>query len=197
MSEFSFALSGDPEKDTATRRDIQRSSYLTGQGRCPNDATRLDFISNVEAKCPDCGFTIISYSPHVALPGDISFQGRVHQWGLECFGPGVFNRPAERYHRFLEEALELCQALDCTEEEAVMLVRYVWSRAIGEPSQEVGGVMVTLAALCDVAGIDLELQAGKELDRIMQPEIIAKIRQKQLTKPDSSPLPGRYDERDE
>ena len=118
------------------------------------------------------------------------FQTRVRKWVRECFGDKVANDKAERSHRFLEEALELFQAMKGTQEEATLLVAYVFGRPVGEPTQEVGGVSVTLAALCSAAGIDLEANAWAELQRVEQPAIIEKIRAKQATKPASSPLPG-------
>ncbi|MEX0409334.1 hypothetical protein ABGN05_27200 [Aquibium sp. LZ166] len=39
-------------------------------------------------------------------------------------------------------------------------------RDLGEPHQEVGGVMVTLAALCAANGLDMERSGAQELDRI-------------------------------
>jgi hypothetical protein len=125
-------------------------------------------------------------------PGATSFQRRIAKWMLECFGELIAADTAERNHRFLEEALELVQARGCTEDEANKLVSYVFGRPIGEPPQEVGGVMVTLAALCNAANIDMELAAEAELTRISAPPMIERIRAKQLTKPALSPLPGIY-----
>ena len=50
------------------------------------------------------------------------------------------------------------------------LVDYVWSRPIGEPEQEVGGVMVTLAAYCLAADLDMHAAGETELARILQQE---------------------------
>ncbi|MDC6128597.1 hypothetical protein PPH41_11610 [Burkholderia gladioli] len=83
------------------------------------------------------------------------FQARVQPWMLECFGPTIAADTIERNHRFLEEALELVQSLGCTASEAHQLVDYTFGRPIGEPAQEVGGVMVTLAALCLAKTLDM------------------------------------------
>lgn len=101
----------------------------------------------------------------------------------------------ERNHRFLEEALELVQACDCTADEAHKLVDYVYGREVGDPPQEVGGVMVTLAALCLANEMDMHKCGEIELNRITQPEMVEKIREKQKRKPSMSPLPGVYPER--
>lgn len=117
-----------------------------------------------------------------------SFQRRVAAWMVACFGEEISADRVERNHRFLEEAMELVQALGCTREEAIQLVDYVFARPIGEPSQEVGGVEVTLAALCNAAGLDKADAAETELSRIWG--AIEKIRAKQAAKPKHSPLPA-------
>lgn len=127
--------------------------------------------------------------------GAVDFQKRVQPWLAECFGEVIAADTVERNHRFLEEALELVQSCDCTAEEAHKLVDYVYGRAVGEPSQEVGGVMVTLAALCLAQGLDMHANAETELARITQPAMVERIREKQKRKPAMSPLPGSYPER--
>jgi NTP pyrophosphatase (non-canonical NTP hydrolase) len=118
------------------------------------------------------------------------FQFDVAMWMNKCFTPEIIYGKEERNHRFLEEALELVQSLDCTREEAHMLVDYVYDRKKGDPHQELGGVMVTLAALCNVYELAYKFSGDEELKRINTPEVIEKIREKQKTKPASSPLPG-------
>lgn len=117
------------------------------------------------------------------------FQQRVQPWMLVCFGEEIAADRIERNHRFFEEATELVQALGMTASEAHQLVDYTFSRPVGEPSQEVGGSMVTLAALCLANGIDMHLCGEQELDRINNPFTIEKIRAKQASKPKHSPLP--------
>jgi NTP pyrophosphatase (non-canonical NTP hydrolase) len=84
--------------------------------------------------------------------------------------------------RFLEEALELAQAEGMTEEEARRVAAYVWGRPVGETGQEVGGVMVTLAAFCHRREIDLQAEALREFDRIDSPEMRRRIFDKQAFK---------------
>jgi hypothetical protein len=119
-----------------------------------------------------------------------AFQKRVFGWANQCFVTSIVEAKAERNHRFLEEALELVQSLNTTRDEAHMLVDYVFGRPVGEPRQEMGGTMVTLGLLAEVHGLDMASDGERELDRILQPEVIEKIRAKQLVKPASSPLPG-------
>ncbi|MCD9188267.1 MAG: hypothetical protein LUM44_17760 [Pyrinomonadaceae bacterium] len=116
-----------------------------------------------------------------------SFQNRVQPWLMICFGQMVASDVIERNHRFLEESLELVQSCGCTKDEAHQLVEYVFNRAVGEKSQEVGGVMVTLAALCLAQNLDMHESAETELKRIWTK--VDQIRAKQAAKPKYSPLP--------
>jgi NTP pyrophosphatase (non-canonical NTP hydrolase) len=115
---------------------------------------------------------------------------RVQVWMLECFNSEIAADQIERNDRFIEEALELAQATGYPRERVVALVDYVYARPIGEPSQEVGGVMITLAAHCLAFGIDLERAAFTEAARIERPEVMSKIRDKQAAKPTGSALPA-------
>ena len=117
----------------------------------------------------------------------VSFQTRVNDWMLQCFGTEISKDKTERNHRFLEEALELVQSTGCTKSEAHQLVDYVFDRETGELEQECGGVMVTLAALCLANRIDMTTCGEVELKRIWSK--IEKIREKQAAKPKHSPLP--------
>jgi hypothetical protein len=118
----------------------------------------------------------------------ISFQQRVHDWMLRCFGANIASDLTERNHRFLEEALELVQSLGCTKSEAVQLVDYVYGRPRGVAAQEAGGVLVTLAALCKASALSMEMCGEEELARVWTK--IEQIRAKQAGKPKHSPLPG-------
>ncbi|MEE4087486.1 hypothetical protein [Pseudomonas viridiflava] len=121
------------------------------------------------------------------------FQGRVEPWMTACFGAEISADRQERNHRFLEESLELVQACGATSDEAHQLVDYVYGRPTGEPDQEVGGVMVTLAALCLAHQLDMHAAGETELSRIWTK--VDQIRAKQAAKPAMSPLPGAYPER--
>lgn len=120
-----------------------------------------------------------------ALKG--GYQDRVHSFMLACFGEAIAADGVERNHRFLEESLELVQALGCTASEAHQLVDYVFGRPIGEPHQEAGGVAVTFAALCNAHKIDMDIAGETELTRCWSK--IDNIRAKQAAKPKHGPLP--------
>lgn len=115
------------------------------------------------------------------------FQQRVQPWMMACFGAEISADKEERNHRFFEESTELVQACGMTASEAHQLVDYVYGRPVGEPAQAVGGVMVTLAALCLANGLDMDAAAETELARIWTK--VEAIRAKQAAKPKHSPLP--------
>jgi NTP pyrophosphatase (non-canonical NTP hydrolase) len=116
-----------------------------------------------------------------------TYQAHAAVWINACLGPLSAADTTERNHRFLEEALELVQAKGCTAHEAHQLVDYVFNRPTGEPFQELGGVMVTLALLANAADLDMDVAAETELRRAW--EIIDKIRAKAAAKPKFSALP--------
>lgn len=117
----------------------------------------------------------------------VPFQARVAPWMQECFGPEISADRLERNDRFMEEALELVQASGFPKERAYALIEYVYGRDQGEINQEVGGVMVTLAAHCLAHGVDMHEAGETELARIWTK--VDKIRAKQAAKPTGSALP--------
>ncbi len=122
-----------------------------------------------------------------------SFQDDVATWMGQCFPSSLSSNMTERGDRLLEEVLELLQAHGYDSARVPTLVNYVFGRPVGEPAQEVGGVMVTLAAYCSVAGLSVQANGQAELDRIIQPEVMARIRAKQESKNAlhfDTPLPG-------
>ena len=125
--------------------------------------------------------------PVFAAPQAQAFQQRVQPWMMACFGHEISADRSERNHRFLEEALELVQSCGCTASEAHQLVEYVFGRPVGDPMQEAGGVMVTLAALCLANDLDMHACGETELARIWTK--VEAIRAKQAAKPKHSPLP--------
>lgn len=110
-----------------------------------------------------------------------SFQRRAGNWVSTALGDECANSRKERNHRFLEEALELVQSLECTRAEAHMLVDYVFDRPTGETPQELGGVVITLAALANAANLSAADCGEAELTRCWGN--IDKIREKQKGKP--------------
>lgn len=118
---------------------------------------------------------------------EYSFQGRVQPWMMACFGPEISSDRLERGDRLLEEVLELLQSGQYPRDRIASLTNYVFDRPQGEINQEVGGVMVTLAAYCLAHGLDMHAAGETELARIWTK--IEKIRAKQAAKPTGSALP--------
>ena len=164
----------------------RRRAYITDTIRAylncpipPAAADRADRDASVGATTRE--------TPDVAAGGRGAFQENVRQWLLACFGPKIAADKIERNHRFIEEALELVQAAGCTQSEAHQLVDYVFNRPVGEIEQEIGGVMITLAALCLAHGFDMVEAGDKEMLRVWSK--VEQIRAKHAAKPKHSPLP--------
>lgn len=117
----------------------------------------------------------------------MTFQKRVQKWMHACFGEAVSADKLERGDRYLEETFELLQSVGYPRDRIRALEDYVYSRPIGEPVQEAGGVMVTLAAFCEPHGIDMNVAGENELVSCWGK--IEKIRAKQAAKPHGSALP--------
>jgi hypothetical protein len=122
------------------------------------------------------------------IGSETSFQNRVKPWMMEAFSMEICRDIQERCHRFIEESLELVQACGTDRSEVQQLVEYVYGRPVGEKIQEIGGVMVTLAALCLAEDLNMHEAGEIELARIWN--YIDKIRAKQAAKPKHSPLPA-------
>lgn len=118
-----------------------------------------------------------------------SFQARVAAWTLDCFGREIAFDRTERGDRVLEETLELLQSGGYDPARVAAMRDYVFGRAAGEPDQELGGVMVTLAAYAAAFGLDLQGAGETELARILTKT--EAIRAKQATKPTGAALTAR------
>lgn len=118
-----------------------------------------------------------------------SFQERNAEWMGAAFRDDPTDL-AERVARFGEESLELQQSLGQSREDAHALVDYAFDREVGEPSQEVGGTMTTLALLAEVAGHDMDACGERELARCWTPEVLAKISRKRASRHGRGALPG-------
>lgn len=122
-----------------------------------------------------------------ALDQGEPLQQRVAPWMEACFGPEISNDRLERGDRLLEEVLELLQSGDYPKERIAALTDYTYGREKGDPFQEAGGVMITVAAYCLAHGLDMHAAGEAELARIWTK--LDKIRAKQAAKPTGSALP--------
>ena len=104
------------------------------------------------------------------------------RWARACFPEAIVENRLERGLRVFEEAGELLQLAGGTAEDAHRLVAYVFARpAETDPYREIGGVLVSLAVLCEVFGVDLEEAWEREMARCIART--DEIRAKQAAKP--------------
>lgn len=162
--------------DLGAMRDVARKAFSAALPGSEVDAELRKLLALIDSQ-----------------PVGQSFQTGVAEWMGQCFLPSLYSNMTERGDRLLEEVLELLQAHGYDKARVPTLVDYVFSRPVGDPAQEVGGVMVTLAGYCWVAGLDMHAAGDAELARINQPDVMAKIRAKQEAKNAlhvDTPLPG-------
>lgn len=114
----------------------------------------------------------------------LRFQQRVHAWLAETF-PGTEVSPAERSRRFLEEAVELVQAVGLSDEDIWSNVERVLSREPGQVRQELGGTMVSLAGLSQALGEDMAYAGEVELARVSDPGMQERMRARHQVKVDA------------
>lgn len=162
-------------------------SYYCYCGECG----RIHTADKRAFRCLTCAEVLAKVGPDSA-PDPALFQDRVAPWMQECFGAEISADKLERSDRLLEEVLELLQSGNYPPERIATLTKYVWSRDLGEPAQEVGGVMVTLAAYCLAHGLNMHTAGETELERIWTK--VEKIRAKQAAKPKGSALPLEWAE---
>lgn len=93
-------------------------------------------------------------------------QDEVTKWVIRCFGRKALHLH-ERASRFLEESFELCQASGLPKEQALKLLDYVYSRPVGEPGQEIGGVGISLLALAEALSVSADAEELDELTRVL------------------------------
>lgn len=93
-------------------------------------------------------------------------QTSVLRWCAETFGNGIEVTPGVRLMRFIEEATEMAQAFGLSKADVQKVVSYVYARPVGELSQEVGGVAITLMAFVESVGLSLPGCELTEIQRI-------------------------------
>lgn len=91
-----------------------------------------------------------------------------HDWAKKVFGREYVERIPTGALRSLEEQAELAQACDVPEEIALKCIRTVYSRPVGDKAQEIGGVLLTTAILCESLYLDFDECLQDELRRVLQ-----------------------------
>jgi hypothetical protein len=95
------------------------------------------------------------------------WQAKTVMLGNKVFGVDNMTNRTERMMRFLEEACELVQAGGLSKYQAIELVEYVYGRQ-REPviHKEFGGTGLTLLAMAEAFGVNLELAIEREHNRV-------------------------------
>lgn len=91
----------------------------------------------------------------------------IYDWVCRSFGTAVAVNLEERACRVLEEAAELAQASQVSHAKARIIIDSVFFKPTGAIYQEIGGVGITLLALCEARNIDLDKATFDELRRIL------------------------------
>lgn len=79
-------------------------------------------------------------------------QRMAFAWAVQTYGE-VAKKARYQAFRFLEEALELVQAMGLTKEDAIRTVEWVFSRSVGTVRVEVGDVRLSIDILAESQGV--------------------------------------------
>lgn len=88
-------------------------------------------------------------------------------WAVRCFGAKHVTDRRVRAQRFLEEAIELTQAVGLDRDDSIAIVDMVYSRPTGDVYQEAGGTMLTLCILLETIELDPDDVMEAELRRVL------------------------------
>ena len=90
--------------------------------------------------------------------------------------------PYERACRLFEEATELAQAMGMSQEMGQSIFDNTYSKPAGDLPNEIGGTFICLLAATDAVGHDAYKCMHAEYERIRQPELMDKLRNKHAEK---------------
>lgn len=105
-------------------------------------------------------------------------QERVAAWVRTALNEEAPRDVPERAYRALEEAIELAQACGLGAGSAHTLVERVYAKPVGDPKKELAGCQVTLYAVAEALGANLESEFEIEMVRINRPEVIERVRRR-------------------
>lgn len=86
-------------------------------------------------------------------------------WARAMFGEVALD-PRERTLRFIEEAVELAQAMEIDAATLAAIVERVYRRPAGSVAREIGQCQATFECLARVLGVDSDQEATAELARV-------------------------------
>lgn len=86
-------------------------------------------------------------------------------WAIETFGE-IARDPTERCLRFVEEAIELAQAMGLSDADLCRIITRVLGREPGTPAKEIAQAQACLETLALVLGVDADAGSTAELARV-------------------------------
>jgi hypothetical protein len=95
-----------------------------------------------------------------------TFQCRTKDWSAWYFGDKSIASMNDLNSCFLESALRLVKAHSCTREDISAMIDYVYSQPADKVNDCIGGVMVTLACLCNASDISMHDNGEVELSKL-------------------------------
>jgi hypothetical protein len=88
-------------------------------------------------------------------------------WGYRCFGMDHIVDKRVRALRCAEEAVELAQACFVDKDTVLKMVDMIYDRPMGDPKQEIGGVLITAAVIANAFESTAHDLMLKELRRVL------------------------------
>jgi NTP pyrophosphatase (non-canonical NTP hydrolase) len=98
-------------------------------------------------------------------------QAQVFNWCVAAFGEAHALSLRQRGLRLAEEAIEAAQACEVDLEQLINLVRFVYTRPVGDLAQELGGIGVTVLALAAAANLDADGEEAREVTRVLAKDL--------------------------
>jgi len=89
------------------------------------------------------------------------------QWAKACFGEEEATNLQQRGIRFSEESIELAQSVGVPKDIMHALIDHIYSRPVGEVSQELGGVGICILLLAQAANYNADKEEWREMERIL------------------------------
>ena len=112
----------------------------------------------------------------------LRLQKRVVDWVRSTFDEATQANTAERALRFVEEAIELGQAVGVPRRDIDRLADRVYGNPPGEASKEVAGCGITLLSIAGTLGVDFLGVTSAEIERLEAPEMRERARRRQHEK---------------
>lgn len=94
-----------------------------------------------------------------------------YSWAVRCFGINHVSNRKVRVIRLLEEVAEAAQSIDVDRETINQVLDIVYSRPKGEFSQEMGGIAMTFAVLCETSNYQIPDLLMVEFNRVVSKPI--------------------------